>query len=228
MLHSNTYDPDLRRHRLIVLAIVATLLLISTVTYAILTRDEAHPVSPNTPPVVTGPEPRTAPKDLPDDGTLPQLPAVTNPKQFAEIVAHAIFDWDTSALAPRTAYLERIVTVADPTGESSPGLISDVDGYLPPEKIWVDLREYETRQWIDVEAVTVPSKWGTALNQAGSALPPGTTAYTITGVRHRDGVWDGEPVASQHDVAFTVFMTCAPTYEQCRLLRLSLLDEPLE
>ena len=144
------------------------------------------------------------------------------------MVAHAIFDWDTSSLAPRAAYLQRIATVADPTGESSPGLISDVDAYLPPEKIWVELREYETRQWIEVETVEVPSEWDTALDQAGSALAPGTTAYTITGVRHRDGVWDGELVASQHDVAFTAFMTCAPTYEQCRLLRLSLLDEPLE
>lgn len=228
MLHSNIYDPDLRRRRLIVLAIVAALLLVSTVTYAILTRDEPHPVSPNTPPAVAGPERTTSPSEPPDDGTLPELQPVTDPKQFAEVVAHAIFDWDTSALAPRAAYLERIATVADPTGESSPGLISDVDGYLPPEKIWVDLREYETRQWIDIATVTVPSKWETALDQAGSALPPGTTAYTITGVRHRDGVWDGEPVTSQHDVAFTVFMTCAPTYEQCRLLRLSLLDEPLE
>ena len=228
MLHSNTYDPDLRRRRLIVLAIVATLLLVSTVTYVILTRDQPHPVSPSAPPAVAGLERTTSPSEPPDDGTLPELQPVTDPKQFAEVVAHAIFDWDTSALAPRTAYLERIATVADPTGDSSPGLISDVDGYLPPEKIWVDLREYETRQWIDIKTVTVPSKWGTALDQAGSALPPGTIAYTITGVRHRDGVWDGEPVASQHDVAFTVFMTCAPTYEQCRLLRLSLLDEPLE
>lgn len=228
MLHSNTYDPDLRRRRLIVLATVAILLLVSTVTYAILTRDKTHPFSPSTPPAVAGPEHTTGLSEPPDDGTLPELQPVTVPKQFAEVVAHAIFDWDTSALAPRTAYLERIATVADPTGESSPGLISDVDGYLPPEKIWVDLREYETRQWIDIETVTVPSRWGTALDQAGSALPPGTIAYTITGVRHRDGVWDGEPVASQHDVAFTVFMTCAPTYEQCRLLRLSLLDEPLE
>jgi len=228
MLRSPSYDPDLRRRRLIVLAIVTTLLLISAVTYALLTRGEPHSAPPSTPPAITAPEAVSGPSGMPDDGTLPELPPVTDPEEFAELVAHAIFDWDTSSLAPRAAYLQRIATVADPTGESSPGLISDVDAYLPPQKIWVDLREYETRQWIEVETVEVPSEWDTALDQAGSALAPGTTAYTITGVRHRDGVWDGEPVASQHDVAFTVFMTCAPTYEQCRLLRLSLLDEPLE
>lgn len=228
MLHSSAYDPDLRRRRVVVMVIVGALLLISAVTYALLTRDERQTVSPTAPPAEASPEPATSPTAPADDGTLPELPPVADPKQFAEVVAHAIFDWDTSSLAPRAAYLERIATVADPTGESSPGLISDVDAYLPSEKIWVELRKYETRQWIDVEKVTVPSEWDTALDQAGDALPPGTTAFTITGVRHRDGVWDGDPVASQHDVAFTVFMTCAPTYDKCRLLRLSLLDEPLE
>ena len=228
MLRSSTYDPDLRRRRLIVLAIVTSLLLISAITYALLTHDEQQTTPPGAPAAGTAVEPETGPSPTLDDGTLPELLPVADPEEFAELVAHAIFDWDTTSLAPRTAYLQRIATVADPTGKSSPGLISDVDAYLPPEKIWVDLREYETRQWIEVETVEIPAEWDTALDQAGNALAPGTTAYTITGVRHRDGVWDGEPVASQHDVAFTVFMTCAPTYEQCRLLRLSLLDEPLK
>lgn len=228
MLRSATYDLDLRRRRLIVLAIITVLLLISAVTYALLTRSETPPARPGAPAAVAAPEQPTGPTPVQDDGALPELPPVADPEQFAELVAHAIFDWDTTSLAPRAAYLQRIATVADPTGESAPGLISDVAAYLPPEKIWIDLREYETRQWIEVETVEVPTEWDTALDQAGGALAPGTTAYTITGVRHRAGVWDGAPVASQHDVAFTVFMTCAPTYEHCRLLRLSLLDEPLE
>jgi len=58
-------------------------------------------------------------------------------------------------------------------------------------------------------------------------LLPGTTAFTITGVRHRSGVWEGTPVTSEHDVAFTVFVVCAPSYPACHLLRLSRLDEPL-
>ncbi|HEY9563900.1 MAG TPA: hypothetical protein VIR30_09045 [Nocardioides sp.] len=228
MLRSSTYDPDLRRRRLIVLAILTGLLLISATTYALLARTDRHTAPPDTSDRLTAPQQATGPNSVPDDGTLPELPPVTDPAEFAEVVAHAIFDWDTTGLAPRAAYLERIATIADPTGEESPGLISDVDAYLPPETTWIELREYETRQWIEVESVEVPTKWATALEQGSATLAPGTTAYTLTGIRHRDGVWDDKPVASRHDVTFTVFIVCAPTYDACRLLRLSLLDEPLE
>ena len=47
-------------------------------------------------------------------------------------------------------------------------------------------------------------------------------------VRHRAGVWQGEAVASEHGVTFTVFMVCGPSYDRCHLLRLSRLDEPLD
>lgn len=228
MFNSATYELQIRRRRVLVAFLAAVLLGSAAIAYAVLTRDDraassttgAAPTSEPSEPVTTAP--------ALDDGTLPELPPVTEPAEFAKQVAHAIFEWDTTALAPRAAYLERIATIADPTGESSPGLISDVDAYLPPEATWIDLREYETRQWIDIETVEVPTQWDTALEQAGPSLASGTTAYTITAVRHRYGVWDGEPVASQHDVSFTVFMVCAPTYETCRLLRLSRLDEPLE
>jgi hypothetical protein len=59
-------------------------------------------------------------------------------------------------------------------------------------------------------------------------LLPGTTGLTIRGIRHRTGVWEGEPVASEHDVAFTVFIVCGPSYSECHLLRLSMLDKPLD
>src|SRR5699024_6077514 len=113
MLRSPSYDPDLRRRRLIVLAIVTALLLISTLAYALLSRDEPHSAPPSTPPVTTVPEVDAVPSGMPDDGTLPELPPVTDPEDFAELVAHAIFDWDTSSLAPRAGYLQRIATVAD-------------------------------------------------------------------------------------------------------------------
>ena len=228
MLRSTTYDPELRRRRLIVAAAAGVLLLIAAVTYLLLTHDRVDAPSPTADrSAVPAAIPDGASK-VPDDGTLSELPPVSDPAEFAELVAHAIFDWDTTALAPRAAYLERIATIADPTGEETQGLISDVDAYLPPEAMWIELREYQTRQWINVESVEIPTQWATALEQGQATLAPGTTAYTITGVRHRDGVWEDEPVATQNDVTFTVFMTCAPTYEQCRLLRLSLLDEPLE
>ena len=58
-------------------------------------------------------------------------------------------------------------------------------------------------------------------------IAPGTTALTIEGTRHRAGVWNGQPVTSEHPVAFTMFMVCAPSYPTCHLLRLSQLDNPL-
>lgn len=228
MLGSSTYDPDLRRRRLVVAAITVSLLLAAAITYVLLTHNQTAAPPPADPTTTAGPELPGNLSEAPDDGTLPGLPPVADPAKFAEVVAHVIFDWDTTALAPRTAYLERMATIADPTGEETPGLISDVDAYLPPETTWIDLREYETRQWIEIESVEVPTKWATALEQGGAMLAPGTTAYTITGVRHRDGIWDDKQVSSRHDVTFTVFIICAPTYDACRLLRLSLLDEPLE
>lgn len=229
MFLSSVNDPDLRRRRRLIVAVATVVLLIVAATaYVLLTRNEAAAPRPADPTPTTAPAMPVGPSAGPGEATLPELPPVTDPEEFAQLVAHAIFDWDTNALAPRAAYLERIATIADPTGESSPGLISDVDAYLPPETTWIELRAFETRQWIEIESAQVPSKWSIALEQAGTALAPGTTAYTITGIRHRDGVWDGQPVASQHDVSFTVFIVCAPTYDRCRLLRLSLLDEPLE
>jgi hypothetical protein len=55
----------------------------------------------------------------------------------------------------------------------------------------------------------------------------GTTAYTVTGVRHRAGIWGERAVTSSHDVAFTVFIVCARLI-RVHLLRLSRLDEPLD
>ena len=58
-------------------------------------------------------------------------------------------------------------------------------------------------------------------------IAPGTTAVTIEGTRHRSGVWNGQPVTSEHPVSFTVFVVCPPTYPTCHVLRLSQLDNPL-
>lgn len=120
------------------------------------------------------------------------------------------------------------MAIADPTGESSAGLASDLAGYLPSAAAWAELRQYETRQWLTVATISIPGSWATALVQAGDDLLPGTAAYTIRGTRHRAGVWEGELVTSEHELAFTVFIVCAPTYSQCHVLRLSRLGEPLE
>lgn len=226
MLYPTTSD-DLRRRRLIVAGIATALLLIAFVTYAAL--------------VHRSPSSKTAPTDT-KQGTVELTPVETkpvvtelqalrltsDPEAFARQVAEAMFAWDTATVVSRTDHIEQLVTVADPTGESTPGLVSDLDNYLPTQDAWVELARYETRQWLSIDSVTTPTKWAEAQAQAGDELLPGTTALTIHGTRHRSGIWEGESVASEHDVAFTVFIVCGPSYPECHLLRLSMLDKPLD
>jgi hypothetical protein len=153
---------------------------------------------------------------------------VDDPEDFARLVATMIFEWDTGGEHRVEEYVARLVDVADPTGEETPGLVADLKSYLPNANAWADLRQYSTRQWLQIDSVTVPTLWPQAVAQAPEgALLPGSAAYTVTGVRHRSGVWHGDPVTSHHDVAFTIFMVCGPSYDACHLLRLSRLDEPL-
>src|SRR3546814_2162736 len=84
MLRSSTYDPDLRRRRLIVLAILTGLLLISATTYALLARTDRHTAPPDTSDRLTAPQQATGPNSVPDDGTLPELPPVTDPARSEE------------------------------------------------------------------------------------------------------------------------------------------------
>jgi hypothetical protein len=154
--------------------------------------------------------------------------ATNDPAEFASVVAAAIFDWETTSGRGIQEYVARLVAIADPTGEETPGLVADLAGYLPTATAWGDLRTYSTRQWLEVDLVQVPSLWPQALAQAPEgALLPGSAAYTVSGVRHRAGVWQSRSVASEHEVTFTVFMVCGPSYDRCHLLRLSRLDEPL-
>ena len=228
MHYSTAHDAGLRRRRIVVAAATAIAVLIAASAYAVLARgDSSSSVSPSSALVLLGP-PETPPDVGPTNGALPELGQTDDPESFARLVAQAIFDWDTAVAVPLADYTSRLVTVADPTGESSPGLVADVAAYLPTETAWAELRSYSTRQWLTVETVEVPSLWSQAEAEAGSdGLLPGTTAYTINGVRHRSGVWEGDPAASEHDVAFTVFIVCAPSYPDCHLLRLSRLDDPL-
>jgi hypothetical protein len=127
----------------------------------------------------------------------------------------------------RADHLEQLIAVGDPTGESTAGLLEDLDNYLPTPRAWIELAQYDTKQWLSVDSATTPAQWAEAETHASDELLPGTTAFTIRGVRHRSGVWEGAPVTSEHDVAFTVFIVCAPSFRECHLLRLSMLDKPL-
>ena len=126
-------------------------------------------------------------------------------------------------------YTSVILDVGDPSGAEQAGLAADVAAYLPTREAWIELRQYVTVQTLTIDNIYIPEAWETAEAQAQPGqLADGTTAYTIEGTRHRTGVWNDEPVASEHAVSFTVFIVCAPTYETCSLLRLSQLDNPLK
>ena len=217
----------LRRRRLIILGLVVGSLLIALVTYSVL----AHrsPIPSSTAKVVAA-EPRelTPTISVSPIADLAPLRPTRDPEAFARLVADALFEWNTATLIDRADHIERLVAVGDPTGESSPGLVSDLDNYLPIQEAWVELAEYKTAQWLSIESVVTPTLWAEAETQAGDELLPGTTAFTIHGIRHRSGLWENEPVTSEHEVAFTVFIVCAPSYDECHLLRLSMLDKPLD
>lgn len=210
----------IRWRRLLAVAGGVLLLLVAVVSYAAF----ANP-DPSAEPRTTSAPPSSEP--IATQTSPPALDAA-EPEAFARQVATALFSWDTRTTSTPKSVTEQLISVADPTGESSAGLVSDVANYLPTDQIWIELRKYETRQWIEVTSVEIPGLWATAEVQAGDELLPGTTAFTVRGTRHREGVWEGEDVASQHEVAFTAFIVCAPTYPECHLLRLSKLDDPLE
>lgn len=153
------------------------------------------------------------------------VPETSNGEAFARSVAERLFGWDTGLDYGPADYMQQLVDVADP--EEAPGLASDVRGYFPEARAWGELRQYQTRQWIEIESIVVPADWAAAKAQAGvGQLPPGAVAYTITGTRHRTGMWDGRETSDARPVAFTIFAACTSS-DGCRLLRLSAVDQPL-
>ena len=194
---------------------------------------ESH--TPDDVPAPSAPTPPTAGTDVlpPRNAPSPSATDLTtaqdrdDPVAFARATSEALFAWDTAATEPAEVR-GRLLAVADPSGAESPGLISDLEGYIPSDDAWDHLRQYGTRQRLEISTAAVPRGWEAARTSAPSGvIAPGTTAVTVTGIRHRDGVWAGTPVSSRHDVAFTVFVICDPTYPTCYVLRLSALDNPL-
>lgn len=181
----------------------------------------APPPAPETT-VPTGP-PTTAPRP-----EVPEIVPTRDAETFARRIAAALFRWDTTLGLYPLDYTAALVNVGDPSGIEQAGLASDIAGYLPTRDAWVQLRKYETTQRIDVDTLEVPVEWSEAVAQARPAqLPPGAAAYTVTGTRHRDGVWDGADQAMSEQVSFTIFMAC-PSGDDCYLLRLSQLNNPLK
>ena len=182
--------------------------------------------TPSAPVVIAPGEP--TPTGTPSLPALPEVEASDDPETFARNVATALFAWDTASGLWPLDYSPTILAVGDPSGDEQAGLASDIATYLPTRDAWIELRQYATRQHLTIDTAYVPDAWADAVAQAHSGqLAAGTTAVTIEGTRQRAGVWNGQPVASEHPVAFTVFVVCAPTYPTCHLLRLSQLDNPL-
>ncbi len=155
------------------------------------------------------------------------LPRTDDPIEYAHAVAASLFDWDTSAGFLPTDYAAAVLADADPSGEETPGLLDDAATYLPTIEQWLDLGAMEVVQTIEIKDAYVPDSWAAAVEQAHGHLRPGTTAVTVTGTRHRTGIWNGETAKSSYPVSFTVFVACKPSFDQCHVLRLSQLDNPL-
>ncbi|GAA4757474.1 hypothetical protein GCM10023350_48860 [Nocardioides endophyticus] len=155
------------------------------------------------------------------------LPHTTDPIVYARAVAASLFEWDTSSGLLPTDYTAKVLADADPSGEETPGLLDDVATYLPTVEQWLDLGAMEVAQSLEIQDAYVPDSWAAAVDQPHGQLRPGTTAVTITGTRHRVGEWNGEVEESSYPVAFTVFVACQPSFERCRVLRLSQLDNPM-
>ncbi len=187
------------------------------------------PRTTNTPAPEPAPSPshtRTTPG--PSSPQLPDVQRSADPETFARNVAEAIFAWDTTSGLMPLDYTAAILDVGDPAGTEQAGLASDLAMYLPTREAWIELRKHETHQHLTIDQADIPEAWDDAVAQAQPGqIAPGTTAFTIEGTRHRDGLWNGEPVSSEHPVSFTVFIVCAPAYPTCHLLRLSQLDNPL-
>jgi hypothetical protein len=166
-----------------------------------------------------------APSPKRADGPRPVL-ATSNPELFARSVARALFNWDTRHEGGPTEWAQVPLDVAD--ADEATALASDVRGYLPSPEMWQRLRDYGTRQRIDVESVAAPESWSAALEQAAAGqIPRGAAAFTVVGTSHRVGTWNTEVVRTERSVAFTIFVAC-PDEQRCALLRLSQLDRPLE
>lgn len=212
-----------RRRRVATLLIVVAAALTAVVALGVigLVRG-AVPAAIDVAPPAGGPSPAHAEVSA---AAPRHITSTRQPELFARRVAEALFRWDTGAAADLTDWAQPLVDVAEP--DEAPAVAADVRLYLPDADSWRRLRGFATRQWLEVESIVIPKQWHTAVQQAvPSQLPPGAGAFTVVGIRHREGIVRERVVASERGVTFTVFVAC-PEVGPCRLLRLSALDSPL-
>lgn len=178
------------------------------------------PAAPATPPV--------EPESSASRAELPPIRSTSDAESFARDAASALINWDTTTDFDPVDYAQVIVDAGDPSGAETAALASDVRTYLPTSEAWMTLRTYGTRQWLTIDEAFVPTSWNDAIDQATPGqLLPGTIAYTITGTRHRSGIVGVQAQRTSRPIAFTLFIACEPSFDECRLLRLSEVDNPL-
>ena len=213
----------------VIAAGLVLLILVGIGVYGLIAGPQRPPApDPGSDPTVTAPG-----ETGPSTPRLPQIRPSSDPDEFARNLAEALFAWDTGSGLMPLDYTSVILAVGDPSGTEQAGLAADIASYLPSREAWIELRKYATTQHLTIESWFVPEAWDTAVEQAQPGqLPRGATAVTIEGTRHREGVWNGETVTSEHPVSFTVFLACPPPAPEfrtglCHVLRLSQLDNPL-
>ena len=228
-------DPTARRRRTMLIAAIAggliLLILVGIGVYGLIRGPQnAQPTD-----VEATDSPATHPADTSPSGPEPVV-ATDEPEKFAAAVAVALFAWDTTSGYGPADYAQMLADVT--ADEESDAAASDVRAYLPTPEAWAQLRTHQTRQWLTIDTIDIPTVWEDAVAQAvPGQIPDGAIAYTVTGTRHRTGYWGTDPITTTRPVAFTLFLTCTPEQstspsvdpvtKTCALLRLSQLDNPL-
>lgn len=219
-----------RRLYAVIAAGIAFLILAGVGVYGLITGPRPAPTPAPTVTVPTGsPAATPTPTSAPSSSLPPRVPGASDPDVFARNVATTLFTWDTASGFMPLDYSAAILAVGDPSGTEQAGLASDIANYLPSREQWIKLRKHATSQSLTIADTYVPEAWADALTQAPpNQIPAGAAAITIEGIRHREGVWNGNPVAEDFEVAFTLFIACPPGADSCHVLRLSQLDNPLK
>ena len=217
------------RRRLVVLLAVTlgvVAALVGIGLYGLVLAPSPDAVTPTNDPTTPVSAPNL-PTPAPSGSTPPAIVSTTDAETFARGAAEALITWETTEFE-MTDYAQVIVDAGDPSGFETAALASDVRSYLPTTDAWAQLRAYATRQWLTIDDVFVPASWDTALEQATEGdILPGTIAYTVSGTRHRAGVVGTAAQETSRPIAFTLFIACEPSFDECHLLRLSAVDNPL-
>jgi len=204
-------------HRLLAGA-MAALVMIGIAVGLHLSTDGTPAGPPPSPRATRSPVPEPPAPGPTADERVDESAQVRTASDFARRVADLLFTWDTAS-DDRDMVVEQILAVADPTGVETPGLVTDLEAYLPGDTWWAQLRQYRVSQWFDVDAAVVPEEWTKAqANDGADSLAPGTTAVTVTGTLHRAGYVAGELETASAPLALTVFVSC--TDDGCSVLRL--------